>query len=89
MKKLNLFLSLALALAAAVGLRAQTVTVDKTSLSFSAQTGGSAVSQTINVGSSTGAAIFFAVQPNTSWLKCNPCTGTTPSAVTVTADPTG
>ncbi len=89
MKKLNSFLSLALFLGAAVGLRAQSVTVDKTSLNVSAQAGGTAVQQTINIGSSTSASIFFAVQPNTSWLKCNPCTGNTPSAVTVTADPTG
>lgn len=88
MKKYS-FLSLALVLAAAAGLRAQTVTVDKPSLSFSGQTGGAAVSQTINVGSSTGSAILFVVQSNTSWLKCNPCTGTTPSAVTVSADPAG
>jgi len=89
LKKLNSLLSLALLLAAAAGLHAQSVTVSQSSLSFSASVGGAVASQTINVGSSTGAAIFFAVQPNTTWLKCNPCTGTTPSTVTVTADPTG
>jgi uncharacterized protein (TIGR03437 family) len=89
LKKLNSLLSLALFLAAAAGLRAQSITVDKTALSLSAQTGGAAAQATINVSSSTGAGILFVVQSNTSWLKCNPCTGTTPSAVTVTADPTG
>jgi hypothetical protein len=72
----------------AVGLHAQTLSVDKSSMSFSAQIGGGKVAQTLNVTSSSGATNFFATT-NTSWLTVNPQTGTTPSAVTVTADPTG
>lgn len=75
-------------MAATGGLYAQSVTVDQPSLNFTAQYGGAAASKTINIGS-TGAAISFFAQSNSSWLKCNPCSGTTPSAVTVTADPTG
>ena len=85
-------LTLALLLAAAAGLRAQTVTVDKNALNFSAAVGGAAVSQGVSVTSSTGSAISFVVQTNSpcgSWLKVNPMSGTTPSTITVTADPTG
>ena len=60
-----------LALAFAHYLTAQTLVVDKTSLTFSGQFGGSAVTQTINV-SSTGAAIpFILVAPPLvpQWLK--------------------
>ena len=66
LKKLNSLLPLALLLAAAAGLRAQTVTVSQSSLSFSAAVGGSAVSQGVNVGSSNGAAINFLVQTNSA-----------------------
>jgi len=73
----------------AAGLQAQTLSVDKPTLTFSAQAGGAAVSQTINVTSSSGSVSFFAFNNNISWLRVNPATGTTPSALTVTADPTG
>lgn len=86
MKRLCSIPSLIAFLLAAGGLHAQTVSTDKTSLSFSGLVGGSAVSQTLNITSSGGAINFF-VFPNAPWLKVNPQSGTTPSAVTVTADP--
>src|ERR1035437_3714972 len=83
-----------LALASAHSLSAQTVVVDKATLTFSGQFGGSAVTQTVNVTSSTGASIPFAlsVPLGASWLKVNGQSfpsGNTPAAVTVTTDPTG
>src|SRR5947209_14234022 len=82
---------LILSLLTAAGLHAQTLSVDKTSMTFSAQTGGGKVSQTLNVASSGGAVNFFATAnaTNPNWLTVNPQTGTTPSAITVTADPAG
>ena len=76
-------------------LTAQTVTVDKSSLTFSAQFQSAAVSQTLTVTSSMGAvqfSIFSNAPPATPWLKVNGLTfvtSTTPTTVTVTADPTG
>ena len=85
-----------LALASAHCLSAQTLVVDKPTLTFSGQFGGSAVTQTVNVTSSTGASITFtlSVPLGSSWLKVNGqllgiVSGNTPAAVTVTADPTG
>ena len=88
-----------LALASATCLSAQTIVVDKTTLTFSGQFGGSAVTQTVNITSSTGASIPYAlaVPQGANWLKVSvpgsgPLTivsGNTPAAVTVTADPTG
>jgi uncharacterized protein (TIGR03437 family) len=76
-------------LIAASALNAQTVSVDKQSLSFSAQTGGNAQSQqlTINNAGSPNFAIFS----NSPWLKINgqlSAAGQTPATVTITADPT-
>ena len=65
----------------------QTITVDKTSLAFVGQVGGPAVSQTVTVSSATAGQAFTA-QSNATWLKVNPTSGNTPSALTVTADPT-
>jgi len=84
-----------LALASAHFLSAQTLVVDKPTLTFSGQSGGSAASvapQTVNVTSSTGAPINFTLSyPNSPWLKVNGqlsgIVGTTPAAITVTADP--
>src|SRR5664280_859202 len=78
----------------AQSLSAQTLVVDKPTLTFSGQVGGTVVSQTINVTSSTGAAINFTLSyPSYPWLKVNGqplgITGITPAALTVTADPTG
>jgi uncharacterized protein (TIGR03437 family) len=81
-----------LILAGAANLHAQNVAVDKNSLTFSAQFGGPAVSQSLTVTSSTGAPITFFTFSNAAWVKINGQTstsGTTPSAVTVSADPTG
>jgi uncharacterized protein (TIGR03437 family) len=82
------------ALASALCLSAQTVVVDKATLTFSGQFGGSAVTQTVNVTSSTGSAVAFTLSyPSYPWLKVNGQPfgffGTTPAAITVTADPTG
>ena len=76
-------------------LSAQSLVVDKPTMTFSGQFGGSPVAQTLNV-TSTGTAIPFllAVPPGSAytWLKVNGSTtysASTPSAVSVTADPTG
>src|SRR6266545_938296 len=69
-------------------LGAQPLQVDKTSLSFFGQSGGSAVSQTLAVSSATS-GLAFTAQSNASWLKVSPASGSTPSTLTVTADPTG
>ncbi|MEO8372355.1 MAG: hypothetical protein ABI806_24425, partial [Candidatus Solibacter sp.] len=78
-----------LALASAHLLSAQNLVVDKSSLTFSGQFGGSPVIQTVVV-SSTGASIPFILvaPPGSPWLKVSG-QGVTPAAVTVTADPTG
>jgi uncharacterized protein (TIGR03437 family) len=83
-----------LALVSASSSMAQTIVVDKPNLTFSSQVGGSVVSQTVNVTSNTGASVPFAlIVPNAySWLKVGGQTiisGSTPAAVTITADPTG
>jgi uncharacterized protein (TIGR03437 family) len=76
-------------------LSAQTVTVDKTTLTLSAQFQGAVTSQQLTVSSSSGAvpfSIFTNTTGNVQWLKVNGqtvFTGTTPVTVTVTADPTG
>ena len=77
-------------------LSAQNLVTDKSSLSFSAQFGGGAVSQQLTITSSTGAAIPFSIFSSTlqspQWLKINgqlSFAGNTPATVTVTADPTG
>jgi uncharacterized protein (TIGR03437 family) len=78
--------------AGAATLNAQNVAVDKTSLSFSAQFGGAPVSQALTVTSSNGSAISFFTFTNVTWIKVNglgSASGTTPSTVTVSADPTG
>jgi hypothetical protein len=61
-----------LALASAHCLSAQTLVVDKPTLTFSGQVGGAAVTQTVNVTSSTGSAIAFNLAyPSYPWLKVN------------------
>ena len=88
MKRLNSTLVLIPVLLAAGALKAQTVAVDQSSLSFATQVSGSPVSQTFNV-SSTGSPLAFATFSNAVWLKVSPSTGNTPAVVTVTADPSG
>ena len=88
MKNNHLILTWIVVAAAAGNLCAQTLSTDKSSLSFAALVGGSPVSQTLNVSSSGGTSNFL-VFPNASWLTVNPSSGTTPAALTVTADPSG
>jgi uncharacterized protein (TIGR03437 family) len=99
LKKLITLFTLILTLFAAGALEAQTstVSVDKTSLSFSAQVGGSAQTQTLTV-NNTGSAGFVAFvqypsgQGNQTWLKLDGASQlghATPYGITVTADPAG
>ena len=84
-----------IALGSVTPLSAQSLVVDKPTMTFSGQFGGSPVAQTLNV-TSTGGSIPFllAVPPGSqyAWLKINGSntySASTPSAVSVTADPTG
>lgn len=91
LKKLCSLLTLILTLFAAGALDAQTATVsvDKTSLSFSAQVGGSAQSAQLTV-TDAGSPSFVAYS-NAQWLKINTVFTVglpTPSTVTITVDPT-
>jgi uncharacterized protein (TIGR03437 family) len=61
--------------------------VDKSSLTFNGQQGGSIVSQTLSLTGSSGQV--FTTSSSASWLKVNPLTGASPATLTVTADPTG
>jgi len=99
LKKLITLFTLILTLFAAGALEAQTptVSVDKTSLSFSAQVGGSAQSTTLQV-NNAGSASFAAFvrypfgQANATWLKVNGASQVglaTPATITVSADPAG
>ncbi len=60
LKRILSISSLILGVLAAVGLHAQTLSVDKTSMTFSAQSGGAKVSQALNISSPSGAVTFFA-----------------------------
>jgi uncharacterized protein (TIGR03437 family) len=86
LKTLN-FSLIALLLVAAGAASAQTISVSSSSLTFSAQAGGSAVSQSITV-SATGGNTSIALFPSQSWLTVTPSTGTTGQSFTVTANPT-
>jgi uncharacterized protein (TIGR03437 family) len=85
-------ISMPLALGGLSALSAQTVVADQTSMTFFSQLGGSASSAILNIGSNGGATFFtVTVSSNAPWLKVNNQNfigGNTPSAVTVTADPT-
>ena len=74
--------------AAAAGLlSAQSISVDKSSISFSTLTGAQPVAQSLNV-TSPGVSISFTVQtPAGSFVQVAPLSGITPSALTVTASP--
>jgi uncharacterized protein (TIGR03437 family) len=89
----SLYSLIALLVAAgAADLRAQNVVVDKNQLTLSAQYGGAVVSGQVNVTSSTGAAMTYFTFANNAWIKINgqnSTSGTTPSTITVQADPTG
>src|SRR5580700_6629728 len=86
LKTLN-FPLISLVLLAVGAASAQTISVSSSSLTFSAQAGGSAVSQSITV-SSTGGNTSVALFPSQSWLTVTPSVGTTPQTFTVTANPT-
>ena len=74
---------------AAAGLEAQTLSVDKPTLSFSAQLGGAPASQTLSLTSSSGNPTFFTFTnvSNPAWLTVSPISGNAPSTLTVTANP--
>ncbi len=68
MKKIySLFASLVVILVAAGALNAQTITVDKSTLSFSAQAGGGSQSQTLAL--NAGTAVQFSASADATWLK--------------------
>jgi uncharacterized protein (TIGR03437 family) len=86
-KKFNSLLLLSLLLCVVTALQAQSIGVDKTTLSFFAQVNGPAVQQTLQV---TGTGNFVTgIFPLGSWLSVTPISGTAPSALTVTANPAG
>jgi uncharacterized protein (TIGR03437 family) len=99
LKKLITLFTLILTLFAAGALEAQTptVSVDKTALSFSAQVGGSAQTQTLTVNNAGSAGFVAFLQygsgpANQTWLKLDGSTQVghaTPYGITITADPTG
>src|SRR5215472_2869475 len=76
-------------------LTAQSIAVDKSTMNFSAQSSGAVVSQQLTVTSTAGTEQFSinsSTATNPLWLKVNGqilITGSTPTTVTVTADPTG
>ncbi|HEY2018602.1 MAG TPA: hypothetical protein VGH38_34090, partial [Bryobacteraceae bacterium] len=76
MKRFYFLLSSILFLFTAAGLEAQTLVVDKTTVSFSTQFGGSAQSQTLNVTSTSGSIPFNALVTQGPWLKVSPSSGT-------------
>jgi trimeric autotransporter adhesin len=91
LKKNTLILSLTSILLAAATSSAQTVSVDKTSLTFSSSAGGAVQSANLTI-SANGSPSFIA-QSNQSWLKLNGqafvSSATLPATLAVTADPTG
>src|SRR5437016_4463000 len=82
-------------LAAGSLLTAQSIAVDKSTLSFSAQFQGAVASQQLTITSTAAGeqySIFSSTTGAPQWLKVNgqtSATGTPPSTVTVTADPAG
>jgi large repetitive protein len=68
---------------------APSLTVSSTSLSFSAQTGGSAPSaQSVGV-SSSGSALSYTAVSSATWLTATPASGTTPGSLSVAVNPAG
>src|SRR5262245_50142003 len=75
--------------AAAGFLSAQTLTPDKTSLTFTAQTNGAPPSpQTVVITSNAG-NLGFTLLSSISWLTVSPTIGQTPATVTVSVNPQG
>ena len=104
MKKSSIILSLLTVLSGVASLQAQTISVDKTQLTFNASVGTTpAPTQTITATSSPSGTVFTAIANSTpaSWLKISDSiypvpqttitgfTGQTSAVITVTADPTG
>lgn len=96
--KTTKLITLILSFAAAGALSAQTVTVNPTSLTFSAASNGAAQTQQLSVANSSGAPQFDAYVVNGTWLRITAPGGTaqtsvaniaTPANLTITADPTG
>ena len=65
-----------------------TISVNPSSLSFAAMTGGQAQSQTVSV-TSNGAQVSYTASSNATWLSVSPTNAQTPSTVTITANPAG
>lgn len=59
------------------------------SLSFSGEPDTSIASQSVNVSHSDGLAHGFTVSTNEFWLSASPASGTTPEAISITADTSG
>src|SRR4051794_19305505 len=90
LKTLKSIFSLIPILFSAAALDAQTISIDKSSLSFAAQSGGSAVTQQLTVTAASATQIF--VYSTVPWLRVNGVDnvgGSTPLTVTVSAVPTG
>jgi uncharacterized protein (TIGR03437 family) len=69
----------------------QTISVTPATLNFTYNIGATApTAQTVSLSSSGGNAAFTAtVSQNTSWLSVSPASGSTPTQLTVNANPTG
>ncbi|SRR5579875_663668 len=66
------------------------IAVSTQTLSFTASVGGAAQSQTVTLTSTGGQIPFTASVPTTlPWLSVSPTSGSTPTSVTITANPAG
>ncbi|MCC6537425.1 MAG: hypothetical protein IT162_07750, partial [Bryobacterales bacterium] len=66
------------------------LTPSPASLSFDAQTGGAApAARSVNIVSTTGAALAFSAASNQAWLAVTPNSGSTPGTVSVSVNPAG
>ena len=68
---------------------APALTFNSSNLNITAEENGVPVGQAVTLSTSDTIAEDFTFSNNVSWLTVNPSTGTTPSQLTVTADPTG
>ena len=94
MKKPFPLLNLTLVLLAAHTLHAQTLSVDNSSLTFTAQVNGTLTTLPLNVGSSPSSAFVLATpveqtSPQVPWLTVSPSGGATPLTLEVTVNPSG
>ena len=66
------------------------ITVSPSSLTFTAQAGGTAPpTQQVSIRSSSGTARNFTVTTSATWLTAKPTTGTTPAVLSVAVNPAG